>query len=245
RPGQWHATRVADARLEVLATLDHAVSRRGAYHLYVGSGEYPTQLRLLDTSATVEPGGSGAIRLHLPVALPLLPGDRFVLRESGRQETVGGGELLDVAPVLPATRARPSRSVERVIAERGWVDADELERLTGERRPPDVGRWVVAPDALARAADDLRLLVEAGGALGLDVATLDDRHRAVLPSLTGVTVGGGRVRSAARLDPLARHPFVAALDAAPFSPPEPGGVDRAELRELVRRGLVVERDGCY
>src|SRR5205807_4744678 len=80
-----------------------------------------------------------------------MPGDRFVLRESGRGETVGGGEVLDVDPVLPAARARPERSVERVVAERGWVDVDELERLTGERRAPDVGRWAVDPAALAAA----------------------------------------------------------------------------------------------
>ncbi len=67
----------------------------------------------------IAPGTDGAIRLHLPHPLPLLPGDRFVLRESGRSETVGGGEILDVDPVLPASRARPDRSVERVVAERG------------------------------------------------------------------------------------------------------------------------------
>ena len=68
---------------------------------------------------------------------PLLPGDRYVLRETGRDETVGGGEVLDVAPVLPASRARPDRRIERVVAERGWVDADELEALTGECRATD------------------------------------------------------------------------------------------------------------
>jgi selenocysteine-specific elongation factor len=38
---------------------------------------------------------------------------------------------------------------------------------------------------------------------------------------------------------------VAALEASPFAPPEPEGVNRAELAELVRRGLVLERDGVY
>ena len=74
------------------------------------------------------------MRLQLPVALPLLPEDRYVLRESGRDETVGGAEVLDVAPVLAASKARPNRSVDRVVDERGWVDAATLERLTGERR---------------------------------------------------------------------------------------------------------------
>jgi selenocysteine-specific elongation factor len=245
RPGQWHQSRVVDARLEVLDTLDHAVSRRGAYHVYVGSGEYPAQLRLLGGASAVEPGDGAFVRLHLPFALPLLPGDRFVLRESGRQETVGGGEVLDVAPVLPAARATPSMSVDRVVAERGWVETDELERLTGERRPPDVGRWVVAPEALAAAAEDLGRLVDGAVSLGLDVATLDDRQRAVLATVPGLEVTRGRARRAAVADPLAGHPFLAALDAAPFSPPDPVDVDRAEVRELVRRGLVVERDGCY
>jgi selenocysteine-specific elongation factor len=87
--------------------------------------------------------------------------------------------------------------------------------------------------------------VEAAGPLGLDAATLDQRQRALLPGLEEVVVEGGRVRPQEAADPLAGHPYVAALEAAPFAPPEPAGVDRAELRELVRRGMVIERDGCY
>jgi len=46
-------------------------------------------------------------------------------------------------------------------------------------------------------------------------------------------------------DPLSAHPYVAALLAGGFAPPDPAGVDKAQLRELVRRDLVVERDGVY
>jgi selenocysteine-specific elongation factor len=175
----------------------------------------------------------------------LSPGDRFILRESGRDETVGGGEVLDVAPVRAASKARPSRSVDRVIEERGWVAADDLERMTGERREPNVGRWVVAPAALEAALAELRTAVEGAGPLGVDRAGLTDRQRAVLPMLEGVVVEGGRVRLEEVGDPLADHPYVAALETSPFSPPEPAGVNRAELNELVRRGLVVEREGVY
>src|SRR5207248_1101103 len=146
---------------------------------------------------------------------------------------------------LPARQARPTRSVERVVAERGWVDVGLLERLTGERRPPVLGRWVVSEAALTAAVADVEQAIADAGSLGLDIATLDERRRAVLDRVDGVAVEGGRARAAAADDPLAHHPFVAALEASPFSPPEPDGVDRAELRELVRRGLVVERDGCY
>ncbi|MEA2826581.1 MAG: selenocysteine-specific elongation factor [Actinomycetota bacterium] len=245
RPGQWRPTRTFDASLRTLAALGHDVGRKGAYQLYVGSGEHPVALRVLAGADGIGPGEEGLVRLRLPVTVPLLPGDRFVLRESGRDETVGGGEVLDVAPVLAARRARPSRSVDRVVAERGWVLADELERLTGERREPQVGRWVVASAALATAVSDLRVAIEGAGPLGLDVAGLDERRRAVLARLDGVVVDGGRARAAAAADPLADHPYVAALEAGRFSPPDPDGIDRAELSELVRRGLVVARDGVY
>jgi selenocysteine-specific elongation factor len=246
RADQWLPTKVFDASLETLESLDHAVSRRGAFHAYVGSGEHPVKLRLLGAGpAEVDPGGRSFVRVHLPVDLPLLPGDRFVLRESGRSETVGGGEVLDVAPLLSARRARPTRSVERVVDERGWVDVDVLERLTGERRAPVLGRWLLADGALEAAVEQLESAIAVAGALGLDVATLDERQRAVLERTDGLVVDGGRVRAAGSVDPLAGHPFVTALEARPFSPPEPDGVDRAELRELVRRGLVVERDGFY
>jgi selenocysteine-specific elongation factor len=247
-PGRWRPTRTFDASLRVLASLDPDVTRRGAFAAYVGSGEYPVALRLLGDVSSIAPGDTAFVRVHLPVALPLLPGDRYVLREHGRGETVGGGEVLDVAPVLPAAKARPSRDVDRVVAERGWVDAAELEALTGTRREPVVGRWVASPGALAWTVGEVYAAVDGAGALGLDVAALDDRQRAVLATLDDVHVDAGRARRRdAAAGALAAHPFVAELEASPFTPPDPvaAGLDRAELRELVRRGLVVERDGVW
>jgi selenocysteine-specific elongation factor len=243
-PGRWRPTTTFDASLRVLGAIDHAVSRRGAFALHLGSGEQPVRLRVLGGERIV-PGETGLVRLHLNTPLPLLPGDRYVLRESGRDETVGGGEVLDVAPVRPASRARPDRSVDRVIAERGWIDADELEAVTGERRPATLGRWVVGPGLLDARAAELRTEVEAAGAAGLDVARVDERDRLVLDLVDGVVVAGGRARVAGAPDPLAAHPFLARLDASGAAPPGTEGVDRAELREMVRRGLVVERDGIF
>ena len=258
RPGQWAPTRMLDASLEVLLSLDHDVSRRGAYQLYVGSGEHAVRLRVLGAAA-IAPGEAGLVRLHLPVELPLLPGDRYVLRESGRSETVGGGEVLDVAPVLPASKAHPSRSVDRVVEERGWVDARQLELLTGSDVPPTVAHWVVSPAALRATRERLSAAVSGAGALGLDLAALGERERAVLGGLEGVVVEAGRARlvggasssrpgaGPAGLTGLAENPWLAGLRASPFTPPDPAsaGVDRQVVRELVRRGLVIERDGTY
>ncbi|MGH9132896.1 MAG: selenocysteine-specific translation elongation factor, partial [Ilumatobacteraceae bacterium] len=241
-PDRWRPTQRFDATLEVLASLDHEVSRRGAYLAYIGSREVPVKVRVIGTDS-VSPGEAGVVRLHLPVALPLLPGDRYVLRESGRDETVGGGEVLDIAPVRPASKAAPDRSLERFVRERGWVDVGELERLTGERVEPALGHWAVSDDALAATTDHLRTSVELAGPIGLDVATLDDRQRAVLDTLEDLVVDAGRARPAGMVDPLADHPFLAVARAGGFAPPAPEGVDRTELRELVRCGLLVERDG--
>ncbi|MEO5680493.1 MAG: selenocysteine-specific translation elongation factor, partial [Acidimicrobiales bacterium] len=98
-PGRWAASARFDGSLGVLAALDHDVSRRGAHILHVGSAAVPCRLRVLGPDR-LAPGEQGLVRIHLPVPLPLQPGDRFVVREHGRGETIGGGEVLDVDPVL-------------------------------------------------------------------------------------------------------------------------------------------------
>ncbi|MEK7425126.1 MAG: selenocysteine-specific translation elongation factor [Actinomycetota bacterium] len=241
---QWRPSRRVDATLDVLQSLDHDVSRRGAYIAYFGSGEWPAKIRILGPDS-IRPGQAGAIRLHLASALPLVRGDRYILRESGRNETVGGGEVLDVAPVLPASKAAPDHSVERLIAERRWTTVDDLLALTGEHVPPTIGAWVVSPPALAETTDELRSRVEAAGAIGLDIATLDERERTVLSTLAEFRVDGGRAMAADARDEFAEHPVLEQLRAGGASPPDPTGADRTTLRELVRRGLLVERDGIH
>src|SRR5690606_14977131 len=67
-PGRWHETTLVDATLQVLDGLDHAVSRRGAWLAYVGSGEHPVTVRVLGPDR-IEPGSAGLVRLRLPHAL--------------------------------------------------------------------------------------------------------------------------------------------------------------------------------
>ena len=187
---------------------------------------------------------TGLVRLHLPALIPLLPGDRFVLRESGRDETVGGGEVLDVAPVLPASKASPDRRWQRVVGERGWVDADELERLTGERIEPTLERWVVDEAVLAADREAVRRLLEQAGATGVPLTDLDVRRRSIVTSLENVRVEQGIARNEGVDDPLADHPVLELVRAGGFSPPAPD-VSRDVLRQLRQRGLLVERDGVW
>ena len=241
-PGRWRLTKRFDASLRVLDALDHDVSRRGAYVAYLGSGEHAVKLRVLGAQE-LGPGTTGAVRLFLPSALPLLPGDRFVLRESGRDETVGGGEVLDIDPVLRASRAAPDRSIERLVRERGWLTVDQIEQLTGEVVDPVVGEWVTTNKSLVELGAAIIERVAEAGPAGLDLAAFDDRERTVLLTLDAVVVSNGLVRPADAVDPYEDHPALAELFAGGFAPPSLGDVDRNDLRELVRRGHVVQRDG--
>ncbi len=238
-PGRWRPCDRFDASLDVLASLTHEVSRRGAFAAYVGSREVPVRVRVLGSDA-LAPGTTGAIRVFLPLALPLLPGDRYILRESGRDETVGGGEILDIDPIVRASRARPTRSIDRIVSERGWVAVDDLELLTGEQVAPTVGRWVTTDAELAATTARLQAAIDDAGDHGLDLATLAEHERAIVDTLEGVQVDGGRARTGG--DPFVDHPLAAAVLAGGFAPELPPDADRATVRELTRRGILVERD---
>lgn len=241
---RWFVTDRFDAELVVLETLDHPVSRRGAYTVHIGSDQIPATVRVLGPES-IAPGESRNIRVRLSRAVPLVPGDRFVLRESGRSETIGGGEILDVDPRLPAASARPDRSVQRVVDERGWIDVDDLRRLTGVTVEPNVGQWIVAEGVLQRMQTELAERIQLAGAEGVDLSGLDDRQRLVLDLVADVEISDGRVRQRGLQDPLLAHPVLAELQAQGCAPDPPSAATSGDLRRLQQRGLLVERDGLW
>jgi selenocysteine-specific elongation factor len=242
KPGQWfHSDRI-DARLQVLDSLGHKVSRRGAYTVHIGSDEIPARLRVIGPES-VEPGATAFVRLHLDRPVPLLPLDHFILRESGRRETVGGGQVLDVNPVRPASRATPDTDWRRVVAERGPITVHELSLLTGESIAPTVGAWVLDQSRFKAMHDDVAKRIEAAGAEGLDVAVFDDIERAVIDTLDGVSHDNGRVRSKGTTDPLLVHPVIEQLRTGLCAPPAPTDIANADLRRLAKLGVLFERDG--
>ncbi len=239
---QWHRTKKFDATVRILTSLEHEVSRRGAFSLYIGSGEWPVSIRVLGPNR-LAPGSEGHIRVFLPDYLPLLPGDRFVLRESGRDETIGGGQVLDVDPIVKASEAQPDLSVDRGVAERRWIKADELERLTGVATEPVLGDWVAPPSVLAAMEEEVRSQINQAGPLGLDIALLDERERLAIAGLNGIEVLEGRARPLGQEDVFIDHPLVDELEANPFSPSQPAELSSGEIRGLIQRGTVIQNDG--
>ena len=151
--------------------------------------------------------------------------------------------MLDIDPVLRASRAAPDRSIDRLVSERGWLTIDEIEQLTGEVVDPVIGEWVTSPESLAELAAMIVARVEEAGPAGVDLAAFDDRERAILSTLDKVVVTAGLVQPADAIDPYEDHPVLAELLGGGFMPSSLADVDRNDLRELVRRGHVIQRDG--
>ena len=246
--GQWLGTNKFDASLKVLESIEHAVSKRGSYMLYVGSREIKVVLHTIG-STNIQNGETGFIRVALPDMIPLVPGDRFILRESGRDETIGGGEVLDIQPILRSSKAKPNKDISRLVAERGWVQMQQLRLLAGRNVDiSEVGQtlygWATTNDSLNEVSKEVVSLVAASKDLGVDVATLTTHQRLVLPMLTSVTVREGRARSVDAND-VASHPLVKQFADAGCTPPDSASVDKAIVRQLVQRGILVHCDELY
>ena len=141
-PDQWAVTSVVDATLTALPDIE---LHQGMYKAYIGSGEHNVRLRLIRPASESGDGLFGRLRLDAP--LPLQPGDRIVLRDSGSQATAGGAEVLDVSPVGRARLAAdrlPLPAAERILAGRPWLRPGEIGPLAG-----------VGPDEAKHLAEEL------------------------------------------------------------------------------------------
>jgi selenocysteine-specific elongation factor len=281
-----------DVWLRVLR--DHRVTRRGAWHLHAGSGEWVADVRPFGGNAvTVE----GYARILLRNRAPLEIGDRFVLREAGRRATVGGGLILDINP--PREKAgRDDRAAHLARRREALLGADRPALLalhvedrqvaTAEDAAAAAGLAAPAAQEAARAAGLLRVgqswVAPAAGRRWAAAVTsaLQHYHQAnpvdrgaprdvalraavgagcpaalagelltVLARLGRVVAEGTGLRDPAhgvRLDTAqqrARDQLLAALRAAPLSPPgleeaaRTAGASGALVRELEAEGLLV------
>ncbi|CAN5674688.1 selenocysteine-specific translation elongation factor [soil metagenome] len=155
RPGQWSATSLFDVELRAVRGLGTALTSKGELKVHAGAAAADAGLRFLGANR-LEPGGSAFARLRTSRPLVLAVGDRVVVREAGRRETVAGGLVLDIEPGKATTapgrlRARvdasPSDLPAMVVRERGAVEAADVLRLVGS--PPDpstlTGPWALDP----------------------------------------------------------------------------------------------------
>ena len=96
-PNQIHATRLFDARIELLATAPRPLMHNALVDLYIESQELPAKVRLLNVEE-LRPGQSAWVQLRLTRPAVVTRRDRFILRIPSPSTTIGGGEIVDVSP---------------------------------------------------------------------------------------------------------------------------------------------------
>jgi len=181
RPGDWLATQTFEGVLRPVRDLGRDLTARGAFKVYAGAAEADAKIRLLGPDE-LEAGNEAYVRVRLSRPLVLDVFDRFVLREMGRRETVGGGTVLDVAPPRRAGADAPMRLSARastsraglpwlLAAERGAIRAREAEQLTGAPTPEEgsgrggghdrLGEWLLRPDLRPAVGEQMRKAVAA------------------------------------------------------------------------------------
>ncbi|MBI5017818.1 MAG: selenocysteine-specific translation elongation factor [Deltaproteobacteria bacterium] len=147
-PDTLVATRMIDARLELLPSAGRLLADRGRCRLHVGTQEAKVLVALLNRES-VPPGEGAYVQLRSPEWLVVCPGDRFVLRALSPARTIGGGVVLDHHPARHKGRR-----------EDAWRDLEALDR--GD--PP--GRVEIYLRKRGAAGLDP---IEAQGALGLSL----------------------------------------------------------------------------
>jgi selenocysteine-specific elongation factor len=176
-PGLLRPTFMLDATCELLADAPGPLKPRQRVRFHVGTSEVMARVHVLDREA-LEPGSQGYIQLRLEAPVLALPRDRYVIRSYSPMVTIGGGELLDVAPAK--ARRSPALVARLQVLERGAPEAvleEHLRRVAaGGARTPDLrARTSFGPEALQRLLADLTarqrvLLVDREWYVHVDVA---------------------------------------------------------------------------
>jgi selenocysteine-specific elongation factor len=232
----WFYTEVFDGTAEMafstqgLAT--QPLRNGGGYTLHIGTARRAASIRFLRN-------GDSEMRIRFSGALPLIPGDRFLLRRTGDDTTVAGGSILDVKPVTRTTRATPSGTVSSILEHHGWVTIAEATQLVGSVTPPVVGDWVATPETVRSTTDALLRLLKDNG--DVDTAQLQPWERALIATLPNVTITHG-IATVGEVNPLLSHPYVQLFLTSGIVTPETKTLDRDVIRRLIQAGVLFEHD---
>lgn len=157
-PGSIGVTKVLLALLTPSRGFEKIPSR-GAFHVHLGTASSPATIRQMHRS--------NVYRVTLSKEVPTGMGDRFILRDSGRQAVVGGGRVLDPDGMSPITREHmdtlaeavdlsPTEMADALLTVRGIVGADALMAATGGVLPRNAiraGDLILSRDAAADVAE--------------------------------------------------------------------------------------------
>ena len=140
-PGALGATRMLDARLEVLGWASGPVQDEDRVHLHVGTAVSLARVRLLGGVGALAPGDTGLVQMRLETPLTAVRGDRFIIRRYSPVITIGGGTIVDAFP--PKRSPRSPRALERVAALDQVTDVEAANALIEEAGVHGLGAAVL------------------------------------------------------------------------------------------------------
>lgn len=154
-------------------------------HVHIGAAHHTAHLVPLDAEQ-LAPGKRTRAQLVFDAPLHAVAGDRFVVRNAGATQTLGGGVVLD--PFGPARKRRSPARLAWLDALAGWVADGDLGKLVAAS-PAGVAVFSLvrltqlAPDSLHLPADILRLPLAGGDSLLIAPAMLAPLETRVLDGL--------------------------------------------------------------
>src|SRR5207302_4329531 len=108
-PDTFAAANVIDVKIRLLASAPRSLKHQSRVHFHRNTMETVAQV-VLHESKEAGRGAEVLARLKLGAAALLLPGDRFIMRQFSPVITIGGGVVLDAAPM--SRKFLPDKNLE-------------------------------------------------------------------------------------------------------------------------------------
>lgn len=171
--GAWRTSDRLVASLRFVESLDYVPTQRGAYKFHIGSVEIDASLKFLQTPQDAGEPAIVSIRLARPTVVDF--SDHFIVRDSGRKVTVGGGFVLEPHPgrlkgdaAVVAARARLAAGdrvayLKVLLGEAEFLRTDEIFVRTGLKPDADLDgvellglpSYVVSPEGFERISGQI------------------------------------------------------------------------------------------
>lgn len=234
----WKTTTVFDADIITVKELQRPLTHRGSFTVHIGTEFQSASVRVIG-APDISGSSRGFIRVRFAQPLPLVPGDRYLLRDTSTNTTIGGGTLLDIAPINRVSRATPTGDVDSIMHGRGFVPIEEARLLTGHMLEPIAGRWFATTDTVS--ATLMRLTQQLETHSELTLSQLESHERDIVSLIPHVIVDNGVVRRA-QTKSLDAHPLARDIRSWGVTGPSTTDVDRNIMRQLIQRGIAYEHD---
>ncbi|KEO81361.1 selenocysteine-specific translation elongation factor [Tumebacillus flagellatus] len=135
KPGVYRATRLLDVRLHLLADSPRNLAHSTRIRFYIGASEVLGRVSILERDELL-PGEDALVQIALESPVVCAPQDRFIVRSYSPMLTIGGGTVIDPAPIREHRRRREYVLEDLLLREQGGPEQLILQTLNDE---PGIG----------------------------------------------------------------------------------------------------------